>query len=127
MFLAKLQNTRSIISILLITKSFYYNMFVLQELLTGLYVLALQGLKLCSCSVFLFEAEYGKSHGLGREISQEALQTQNRVVLGYSKTIFLPNQVVFLLMLYLGCANRVALFNQCFVVYEKLDGVRVCS
>ena len=78
--------------------------------------------------MFLSEAEYGKIRGLGREISQEALQTSSRVVLGYSKTFFfLPNQVGFLLMLCLGCANRVALFNQLFIVYEKLDGVRVCS
>ena len=88
MFLAKLQNTRSIISILLLIKSLYYNLFVLQKLLTGLYVLALQGLELCSCSVFLFEAVNDKIHGLGREISQEARQTSSRVVLGYSKTIF---------------------------------------
>ena len=79
--------------------------------------------------MFLFEAKYSKIHGLGQEISQEPLQTSTRVVLGYSKIFFFffSNQVVLLSMLCLGCTNRVALFNQLFVVCEKLDGVLFCS
>ena len=92
-------------------------------------MLALRGLELCSFFVFLFAAKSSKIHGLGGEISQKALQTSTRlVVLGYSKIIFfLPNQVVFRSMLCLGRVNLVALFNQLFVVFEKLDGARVFS
>ena len=100
-------------------------------------MLALRGLEFSNCFLLLFEAGYSKIHKLGREIFPEVLETLTRlVILGYAKLIF------FYLIKCSSCRcypwdGEIVLLNQLFeyaieffmdyVVYENVDGERVCS